>query len=66
MLSCLQKLSADSVVQVESNNLDHMLLVAVAFGDSDAKETLLEVLLDLSMGYLKMAEMAAEMEDDVA
>jgi hypothetical protein len=43
-----------------------MLLVVVAFGDTDAKETLLEVLLDLSMGYLNMAEMEAEMEDDVA
>ena len=59
----------DSVVLADYNSLDHTLLVVVvvvAFGDSGVKETLLEVLLDLPMGYLKTAEMEVEMEGDVA
>ena len=56
----------DLVAQVEDNRIDHMRLVAVAFEDSDEKVTLLVVLLDLLMDYLKMALMEAEMAVDAA
>ena len=56
----------DLVAQVENNRIDHKRLVVVAFEDSDEKATLLVVLLDLLMDYLKMALMEAEMAVDAA